>query len=124
MSGPAAPDAHGGETPKESVMKNLRRGAIPLAALLTIVSLVCATREGSAGPAERKLVRRDPPLAPEMNGPDIPPLPGPMISCRMWLTSALLGRGIGIELTSGIRAPKRHSDARLPRYAPRLAVKQ
>jgi len=109
--------------PEGAVMKDLRRWAIPLAALLIFVSLACAPRAGSAGPVEREFVRRAPPLAPEMNGPDIPPLPGPMISCRVWFMSALLGRGVNVELATCIRAPRHLPNARPARYAQRVAVK-
>ena len=103
-------------------MKRPRRWAMPLAAVLMAASLVCTPRQGNARLVEPRLVPGDPRPSQEMDGPDVPPLPGPAASCRVWLSSALLARGLQVDLAMVSRAPKRSSDTRLVRYAPRVAV--
>jgi hypothetical protein len=103
-------------------MKQPRRWAMPLVALLVVASLVCAPREGSARLMERRLLPGDPRPTQEMGTPDVPPIPGPLASCRVWLSSAVLARGFRVDLAMVSRAPKRPSNARLARYAPNVLV--
>ena len=102
-------------------MKQSRRRAMPLAVLLMAASLVCVPREGSARPIPR-LVPADPQPTQEMGAPDVPPLPGPLISCRVWLSSALFARGLQVDLATVLGFPKCSAGTRLVRYAPRVAV--
>jgi hypothetical protein len=103
-------------------MNQPRRWAMPLAALLMTASLVCAPREGSARLVEPRLVPGDPLPTQEMGGPDVPPNPGPLMSLRVGLSSALLARGLQVDLAMEARAPKRSLDARLVRFAPRVTA--
>jgi len=103
-------------------MKDLRRWAMTLAALLMAVSLAYAPCEGSTRPVGPEILPGDPRPTQEMGDPDVPTLPGPLVSCRVWLSSALLARGLQVDLAMVSRAPKRSSDTRLVRYAPRVAV--
>jgi hypothetical protein len=102
-------------------MKQPRRWAMTLAVLLMAASLASEPCEGSTR-AMRRLVSGDPRPTQEMDGPDVPVDPGPLVSCRVWLSSALLARGVQVDLAMVSRAPKRSSDTRLVRSAPRVAV--
>jgi len=103
-------------------MKQPRRWAVALAALLMAVSLVCASRDGNARAVEPRLLPGDPRPTQEMGPPDTPPDGGRLISCRVWLSSVLLARGFQVELAMVARTPERSSDTRLVRFAPRVTV--
>ena len=105
-------------------MKQPRRWAVVLAALLMAASLIFAPREGSAGPAGgRSILPGEPRPTPEMGGPEMPPDPGPLVSCRVWLSSVLLARGLQVDLVVVVEAPKSPSGTRLARCTPRPAAK-
>ena len=91
-------------------------------ALLIAAGPVFAPREGRAGPARGQYLPGDPRPTQEMGGPEVPPLPGPLVSCRVWLSSVLLARGLQVNLAIMVGAPKRSSDTRLVRYALRTVV--
>ncbi len=102
-------------------MNNFRRWAMPVVALLMVASLVGAPREGNAKPTSR-LVPGDPAPTQEMGPPDVPPVPGPLISCRVWLSAALLARGCQVDLVMVSRVSKRSSDTRFVTCASRVVV--
>ena len=103
-------------------MKRPRRWAVSLAALLMATSLVFAPREGSARPAREQYLPVDPRPMQEMGGPDVPPNVGPLMSFRVWLSSALLARGFQVDLAMAARSQQRSTDTRLARLALRVAV--
>lgn len=105
-------------------MKRPRRSALLLAALLMAASLVGAAREGSAGPAGgRLMLPGDPRPTPEMGGPEMPPDPRSLVSCRVWLSSVLLVRGLQADLTFLVGTQRIAPRIRCLRYAPRSASK-
>jgi hypothetical protein len=103
-------------------MKQPRRRAVLLAALLMAVSLGIVPREGSTRTVGPQILPGDPCPTPEMGPPETPPDGGLLVSCRVWLSSALLTRGLQVNLAIVVGVPKRPSDTQLLRSASRAAV--
>jgi hypothetical protein len=107
----------------EPAMQQPRRWAMALAAMLMAASLAFAPREGSAGPAGRRDLLKDPPLTQEMGGPEDPPTPGPLISYRVWIPSVLLARGFQFDLAMVLGIPRCSAGTRLARCTLRQAAR-
>jgi hypothetical protein len=122
-SEPVAPDSHEGEAPKEPAMKQRRCGVVSLVALLMIASLAHAPCEGSTRLVDRQLLPGDPRPTQEMGSPDTPPHPGPRASCRVWLSSILLARGIRVDVAMVRGIPKCPAGARSARCTLRPTVR-
>lgn len=104
-------------------MKQPRRWAMTLAVMLMAASLAFAPQEGSAGPAGRRDLLKDPPQTQEMGGPEDPPTPGPLISYRVWIPSVLLARGFQVDLAMVLEVPKCPAGTRLARRTLRPAAR-
>jgi hypothetical protein len=103
-------------------MKQRRCGVVSLVALLMIASLAHAPCEGSTRLVDRQLLPGDPRPTQEMGSPNTPPDPRPLVSCRVWLSSALLARGFRVDLTIVIAVQNPPAGIRRLRYAPRVTV--
>jgi len=104
-------------------MKDLRRWAMTLAALLMAVSLAYAPCEGSTRPVGPEILPGDPRPTQEMDGPDVPPNPGPLAFCRVWLPSILIVRGIQVDVAIVLGIPKCSAGTRLARCTLRQAAR-
>ena len=79
-------------------MKQPRRWAALLAALLMAASLVFAPREGSAGPVSGRAEPGDAPQGEEMQEPEVPVHPGPNAVDRRFLPLELFARTLRVDL--------------------------
>jgi hypothetical protein len=104
-------------------VKQPRRWAIVLTALLMAASLVLAPRRGSAGPAGPELILGDPRPTVELGVPEIPPNARPRVTCRIWLSSVLLAKGLQVDFIIAVETPNCRSGARFVRFAPRTAAR-
>jgi hypothetical protein len=104
-------------------MKQPCRWAMTLAAMLMAASLAFAPLEGSAGPAERRVVLKDPTLTQEMGGPEDPANPGPQVSYRALIPSVLLARGFQVDLAMVLRIPRCSAGTGLARRTLRPAAR-
>jgi hypothetical protein len=102
-------------------MKQPRRWAMPLVALLMAASLAYAPCEGSTRPIPR-LVSGDPRPTQEMGGPNTPPDPRSLVSCRVWFSSAMLARGFQVDFAIVVGAQKRPAGSQIVRFAPRVTA--
>jgi hypothetical protein len=105
-------------------MKQPRRWAVLLTALLMAASLVFAPREGSAGAAGgRTIMPGDPRPTPELGTPETPPDTAPVLVYRTWLSAALLSRGICVDIKIPAGHLTRSSSPRLVRITLRRSAK-
>ena len=87
-------------------MKRPRHWKVALASLLMAASLVCAPLEGSAKALLPQFLPGDPRPTQEMDGPDVPPLPGTAISGRVLISTVLVALGIQPDVATAVMAAR------------------
>jgi hypothetical protein len=97
-------------------------GGARVAALLVVVILGTAPQDGIARSVKGQYLPGDPRPTPEMGPPEVPPLPGPLLTCRVLLSSVLLARGFQVDLAITVGAPGVPAGTWSVRCAPRVAV--